>query len=127
MLELRVCLRVKIHHNNLHKDMKYTCYICSHQTSSKGGLKINLEENMKERCTHAGNVTTKQLHRVVSLNASEQFTKERSTHASNVTTRLPERVISLNTSERYMKERNTHAENVTTRQLQRVILMNSSG
>ena len=30
---------LKIHHNNLHQDMKYTCNICGHQTSSKQRLK----------------------------------------------------------------------------------------
>ena len=30
---------LKIHHNNLHQDMKYTCNTCGHQTSSNGELR----------------------------------------------------------------------------------------
>ena len=29
----------KIHHNNLHQDIKYTCDTCGHQTSSKGSFR----------------------------------------------------------------------------------------
>jgi hypothetical protein len=47
--------------------------------------------------------------------------RERNTHAGNVTTRQLQRVISLNTIKPYMKERSTHAGNVTTRQLQKAI------
>jgi hypothetical protein len=47
---------------------------------------------MEERSTHAGNVITKQLQRVVSVNNSEQYMKERSAHAGNVTTRQLKRV-----------------------------------
>ena len=36
---------------------------------------------MKERGSHAGNVTTRQLQRVISLNSSELYMKERSIHA----------------------------------------------
>ena len=35
---------LKIHHNNLHQDIKYTCDTCDHQTESKGGLKKHQEE-----------------------------------------------------------------------------------
>jgi hypothetical protein len=55
------------------------------------------------------------------MNTIEPYMKERSTHAGNVTTRQLQRVILLNTSKGYMKERSTHAGNVTTRQLQKAI------
>jgi hypothetical protein len=42
---------------------------------------------MKERSSPAGNVTTKQLQRIVSLNTKERYMKERSIHAGNVTIR----------------------------------------
>ena len=60
---------------------------------------------MKERGSHAGNVTTRQLQRVISLNSSELYMKKRSIHAVN--TRQMIRVISLDTSELYIKERVT--------------------
>ena len=59
---------------------------------------------MKERGSHAGNVTTRHLQRVISLNSSELYMKERSIHAVNVNTRQMIRVISLDTSELYIKE-----------------------
>jgi hypothetical protein len=49
---------------------------------------------MKERT--AGNVTTRQLQRVISLNISKPNMKERSSHAGNAATRQLQRVISLN-------------------------------
>jgi hypothetical protein len=60
---------------------------------------------MKES-THVGNVISKQLPRVASLNTSEQYMKERSnqTDAGNVTTRQPHMVISINTSKQRRKE-----------------------
>ena len=81
---------------------------------------------MKERSTHARNVTTRLLQRVIFLCTNKGYMKERSTHAGNVTTRLLQKVVSLNTSKLYMKEKRTHAENVTTRLLQRVIFLNTN-
>jgi hypothetical protein len=34
---------LKIHHNNLHQDMKYNCNKCGYQTSIKGGLRRHQE------------------------------------------------------------------------------------
>ena len=50
---------LKIHHNNLHQDIKYTCDTCDHQTASKGGLKKLPGGNL-----HAWNVTTGLLQRM---------------------------------------------------------------
>ena len=44
---------LKIHHNNLHQNMKHTCNTCGHQTSSKGGLRRHqqsLHEGKKYPC-----------------------------------------------------------------------------
>jgi hypothetical protein len=81
---------------------------------------------MKERSIHAGNVTIRQLQRVVSLNTSKLYMKERSTHAGNVTIRQLQRVISLNTNKQYTKERSIHAGSVTIRQLQKVVSLDTS-
>ena len=81
---------------------------------------------MKERSIHAGNVATKILQRVISVNTNKRYMKERSTYAENVTTRLLQRVILPGTSKGYMKERSTHAGNVTTRLLQRAVSLNTS-
>ena len=88
---------------------------------------------MNEISTHAGNVTTRQLEKVVSLNTSSQYMKAISTNAVNVTTMQLKRVISLNIlgpsifyldHDWHMNERSIHAWNVTNRQLQRVISLN---
>ena len=79
-----------------------------------------------ERSSHAGNVTTKQLQRVVSINTNKQYMKERSTHAENVNTKQLERVVLRNTSKQYMRERSLHAGNLTPRQSKRVVWLNTS-
>jgi hypothetical protein len=48
---------------------------------------------MKERRINAGNVTTRQLQRAVSLNTSKQYIKERGIHAWIVTTRQLQKAI----------------------------------
>jgi hypothetical protein len=53
---------------------------------------------MKERSSDAGNVSTKQLPRIVSLNTNEKYMKIRSTNAGNVKTGQLQMVISLDTS-----------------------------
>ena len=53
---------------------------------------------MKVRNINAGNVTTRQQIRVISLDIGQKM------YAGNVTTRQVQRVLSLNTRERYMKK-----------------------
>ena len=72
---------------------------------------------MKERSTHAGNVTTRQLQSLISLDTSKRYMRERNTHAGNVITRQLQRVISLDTSKRYMRERSTHVICAAIKQL----------
>ena len=47
---------LKIHHNNLHQNLKYSCYTIGHQTSSKGWLRshqsvVHELEGKKYQCT----------------------------------------------------------------------------
>ena len=92
---------------------------------------------MKERSTHEGNVTTRQLQcaflnispltalqRVVSLSTITLHRKEISTQAGIVTIWQLQRVISLNNNNLYMKKRIIYAGNVTIRQQSRVISHN---
>ena len=72
------------------------------------------------------NEITRQLTKVILLNTKEQYMKERSTHAGNVTIRYLSLGVSLNTSVQYMKGKSTHAGNATTRQLQRIISLDIS-
>ena len=57
---------LNIHHNNLHRDMKYICNTCGIQRSSKGGLSSHqqIHEGKKYPCdscdyqaTERGNLT----------------------------------------------------------------------
>ena len=80
---------------------------------------------MKERSTHAGNVTTRLLQKVVSLNTSKLYMKEKSTHAGNVTTRLLQRVIFLNTNKFCIKGRNTFVICAAMKQLRITSLRNT--
>jgi hypothetical protein len=57
---------------------------------------------MKERKTHAGNVTTGQLQRVTSMNTSEGCIKGRSTYGGNVETSPFLKVSKINISKQYI-------------------------
>ena len=65
---------------------------------------------MEERSTHAGNVITKQLQRVVSVNTSEQYMKEGSAHTPYRECDYHATQMShLTQHQQNMKERSTHA------------------
>jgi hypothetical protein len=67
---------------------------------------------MKERSTHAGNVTTRHLQRVILLDTNKRYMKERSTHAGNVTTRQLQLVVSLDTNKQYMGQWDQDGKNL---------------
>jgi hypothetical protein len=70
---------------------------------------------MKKRSTHAENVNTRHIIRVVSFITSNRYMKERSTHAGNRIIRQLLRVVPNETSKKYMKGRSIHAGNANAK------------